>query len=142
MHKININLHNLKTALIFSMEISRDSSSRHGLRTCQITKKFVAPRPRSEGGGSGINPPPPPRYRTAKKARLVRVKLHAPSNVIICTHFAPSCLVLGYEGNTLYSLDFAQSKTYWTSQNCFLFISIKQFLNNLAVLDTCIYLLD
>ena len=36
MHKININLHNLKTALIFSMEISRDYSSRHGLRMCQI----------------------------------------------------------------------------------------------------------
>ena len=68
MHKININLHNLKTALIFSMEISRDSSSRHGLRTCQITIFFVAPRPRSEGGGE-INPPPPPGHRTAKKAR-------------------------------------------------------------------------
>ena len=53
MHKININLHNLKTALIFSMEISRDSSSRHGLRTCQITKNFVNP---------------PPGHRTAKKA--------------------------------------------------------------------------
>ena len=50
MHKININLHNLKTALIFSMAISRDSSSWHGLRTYQITKFFVAPRPRSEGG--------------------------------------------------------------------------------------------
>ena len=37
MHKININLHNLKTALIFSIEISRDYSSRHGLRMCQIT---------------------------------------------------------------------------------------------------------
>ena len=32
MHKININLHNLKTALIFNMEISRDYLSRHGLR--------------------------------------------------------------------------------------------------------------
>ena len=51
MHKININLHNLKTALIFSMEISRDSLSRHGLHTCQITQFFVAPQPRSEGGG-------------------------------------------------------------------------------------------
>ena len=55
MHKININLHNLKTALIFSMEISRDSSSRHGLHTCQITP----PPP----------PPPPHGHRTAKKAR-------------------------------------------------------------------------
>ena len=58
MHKININLHNLKTALIFSIEISRDYSSRHGLRMCQITSFFAAPRPRSEGGG--WNPPPPP----------------------------------------------------------------------------------
>ena len=32
MHKININLHNLKTALIFSMEILWDYSSWHGLR--------------------------------------------------------------------------------------------------------------
>ena len=71
MHKININLHNLKTALIFSMKILRDTSSRHGLRTCQITTFFVAPRLRSEGGGGGINPlpPPPPGHRTAKKAR-------------------------------------------------------------------------
>ena len=36
MHEININLHNLKTALIFSMEISRDYSSRLGLHMCQI----------------------------------------------------------------------------------------------------------
>ena len=36
MHKININLHNLKTALIFSMEISQDYSSRLGLHMCQI----------------------------------------------------------------------------------------------------------
>ena len=41
MHKININLHNMKTALIFSIKISRDYSSRHGLRMCQIT---VEPR--------------------------------------------------------------------------------------------------
>ena len=59
MHKININLHNLKTALIFSIEISRDYSSRYGLRMCQITKFFAAPRPRSEGGG-GPPPPTPP----------------------------------------------------------------------------------
>ena len=58
MHKININLHNLKTALIFSMEISRDYSSQHGLRMCQITSFFGAPRPRSEGWGGGIPPPP------------------------------------------------------------------------------------
>ena len=37
MHKININLHNLKTALIFSMKISQDYLSRHGLRMCQIS---------------------------------------------------------------------------------------------------------
>ena len=37
MHKININLHNLKTALIFSMEILRDYLSRLGLRMCQNT---------------------------------------------------------------------------------------------------------
>ena len=60
MHKININLHNLKTALIFSMEISRDYSSRHGLRMCQITYFFVAPRPRSEGGMESTPPPPLP----------------------------------------------------------------------------------
>ena len=64
MHKININLHNLKTALIFSMEISRDSSPRHGLRTCQITKIFVAPRPRSEGGVEST----PPRPQNSQKS--------------------------------------------------------------------------
>ena len=55
MHKININLHNLKTALIFSMEISWDYSSRHGYVHVRAvsTKFFVAPRPRSEGGGGG-----------------------------------------------------------------------------------------
>ena len=37
MHKININLNNLKTTLIFCMEISRDYSSQDGLRMCQIT---------------------------------------------------------------------------------------------------------
>ena len=58
MHKININLHNLKTALIFSIEISRDYSSRHGLRMCQITLFFAAQRPRSEGGGVESTPPP------------------------------------------------------------------------------------
>ena len=37
MHEVDINLHNLKIALIFSMEILRDYLSRHGLRMCQIT---------------------------------------------------------------------------------------------------------
>ena len=69
MHKININLHNLITALIFSMEILRDSSSRHGLRTCQITKMFVAPRPRSEGGVESTPPPlRPPRPQNSQKS--------------------------------------------------------------------------
>ena len=36
MHKININLHNLKTTLILSLKILQDYSSRHGLRTCQL----------------------------------------------------------------------------------------------------------
>ena len=63
---MHINLHYLKIALIFSMEISRDYSSRHGVRMCRITYFFGAPRPRSErggggvGGGGGIHPPPPP----------------------------------------------------------------------------------
>ena len=57
MHKININLHNLKTALIFSMEISRDYSSRLGLHMCQIIYFFAAPRPRSEGGVESTPPP-------------------------------------------------------------------------------------
>ena len=56
MHKININLHNLKTALIFSIQISRDYSSRHGLRMCQIIK-FSPLRGRDPRGG--WNPPPP-----------------------------------------------------------------------------------
>ena len=37
MHTFNINLHNLKIALIFSVEISRDYSAQYGLRMCQIT---------------------------------------------------------------------------------------------------------
>ena len=61
MHKININLHNLKTALFFSMEISRDSSSRHGLRTCQITTKKLSLRGQ-DPRGSGIHPPPAVRW--------------------------------------------------------------------------------
>ena len=79
MHKININLPNLKTALIFSMEISRDSSSRHGLRTCQITKIFVAPRPRS---------PPPPVTEQPKKPGLVRVNGKEDKEVWQITLFA------------------------------------------------------
>ena len=59
MHKININLHNLKTALIFRIEISRDYSSRHGLRMCQITKKNCRSAAEIRGGGGGIHPPPP-----------------------------------------------------------------------------------
>ena len=50
MHKINITLHNLKTALIFSMEILRDYSSQHGLRTCQITKNVRRSAAEIQGG--------------------------------------------------------------------------------------------
>ena len=59
MHKISINLHYLKTALIFSMEISRDYSSRHGLRMCQFTSSFFR-RSTAEIQGGVVNPPPPP----------------------------------------------------------------------------------
>ena len=51
MHTIYINLHNLKTTLIFSTEISRDYSSRHGLRMCR------------GGLRMGNSPPPPPTPR-------------------------------------------------------------------------------
>ena len=67
MHKININLHNLKTALIFSIEISR-YSSRHGLRTC-VPNYGRDPR----GGGGGVvesTAPPPLAVRWGQKTRL------------------------------------------------------------------------
>ena len=54
---ININLHNLKTALIFSMEISRDYSSRHGLYVCAKLHKF---RRSAAEIRRGVDPPPPP----------------------------------------------------------------------------------
>ena len=54
MHKLNINLHNLKTALIFSMEILRDYSSRHGLRMYQIYIIFRLSAAKIRGGGDGI----------------------------------------------------------------------------------------
>ena len=57
MHKININLHNFKTALIFSIEISRDCSSRHGLRS--VPNYIIFRRSAAEiRGGGGIHPPP------------------------------------------------------------------------------------
>ena len=65
MHKININLHNLKTALIFSMEISRDYSPNY-----IIFRRSAA---EIRGGGGGWNPPPPPpppALRWGQKTRL------------------------------------------------------------------------
>ena len=65
MHKININLHNLKTALIFSIEISRDYSS-HTWFT-YVPNYIIFRRSAAEvqgggggggGRGGGIHPPP------------------------------------------------------------------------------------
>ena len=55
MHKININLHNLKTALIFSIEISRDYSSRYDLRSAKL-HNFSPLRGRDPRGGGTLPP--------------------------------------------------------------------------------------
>ena len=81
MHKININLHNSKTDLIFSMEISRDVSTwftyvakKKKKKKKKERKKNVAPRPRSEGGGGGggVGIHPPPAVRWGQKTRLFK----------------------------------------------------------------------
>ena len=59
MHKFSINLHNLKTALIFSMEISRDYLSRLGLPN-YINFWRSAARDPKRGGGVESTPPPHP----------------------------------------------------------------------------------
>ena len=63
MHKININLHNLKIALIFSIEISRDYSSRHGLRNIIFRRSAAEIR----GGVEST----PPAVRWGQKTRLL-----------------------------------------------------------------------
>ena len=95
MHKININLHNLKTALIFSMEISRGLFVLTWFTYVPNYKFFVAPRPRSEGGG-GTNPPPPPATEQPKKPGLVRFKWKFSSEVSkhVWTLFCPKCWLL------------------------------------------------
>ena len=72
MHKILINLHNLKIALICSMEISRDYSSRHGLLGANyiIFRRSTA-EIRGGGGESTTTPPPPLTVRWGQKTRLL-----------------------------------------------------------------------
>ena len=71
MHTNNINLHNLKTTLIFCIEISRDYTSRHGLRI-HVPNYIIFRRSAAEirGGGCGIHPPPPPAVRWSQKTRI------------------------------------------------------------------------
>ena len=57
MHKININLHNLQTTLIFSMEIFARVFVLTWFKYVPNYIIFVAPQPRSEG--DGWNPPSP-----------------------------------------------------------------------------------
>ena len=57
MHKININLHNLKTALIFRIEISRDYLSRHGFT--YVPNYIIFHRSAAEIRRGGWNSPPP-----------------------------------------------------------------------------------
>ena len=71
MHKIYINVHNLKTPLIFSIEISRDYSSRPWFT--YVPNYIIFRRSTAEirrGGGWYPPPPPPPAVRWGQKTRL------------------------------------------------------------------------
>ena len=57
MHKININLHNLKTALIFSLEF-RETIRHDMVYVCAKLHNFTPLCGRDPRGG-GWNPPPP-----------------------------------------------------------------------------------
>ena len=60
MHKININLHNLKTTLIFSIEISRDF---------RLDMVYVCAKLHNFSPLCGRDPPPPA-VRWGQKTRL------------------------------------------------------------------------